>query len=163
MEKSLAQLATGRQLRDSVPVARQHYKIDQHWKRSLRQRERAVVNAQDKIPLERGEVQRCLPPLEPGMQVRVQDANSKVWDRTGIIIEARPHRQYLVKLVGSGRVSTRNRRHLRQTQQLTPASLRGSSGDATESPGHDPTTDTPGTPRPYRERRRPVRLQDYVM
>ena len=31
--------------------------------------EQAMVKAQDEVPLVRGEVQRCLPPLEPGMQV----------------------------------------------------------------------------------------------
>ena len=33
---------------------------------------------------------------------------------------------------------------------LPPGSRWGSSGDAAESPGHDPTTNTPGTPWPYR-------------
>ncbi|KAK8392180.1 hypothetical protein O3P69_017642 [Scylla paramamosain] len=75
-DKSPAQLATGRQLRDRVLVARQHYKIDQHWMRNLRQRERAMVKAQDEVPLVRGGVQCSLPPWEPDMQVRVQDAGS---------------------------------------------------------------------------------------
>lgn len=149
-------------------MVRQHYKIDQHWKRSIRRREQAMVRAQEEIPLMRDGVQRSLPPLEPGMQVRVQDADSKVWDRTGIIVEARPHRQYLVKLAGSGRISTRNRRHLRQTHPLTlanqpPGSSQDSSGDAAEPPGHDTTINMPESSRPYREHRRPAWLQDYEM
>lgn len=168
VDKSPAQLATGRQLRDSIPVARQHYKIDQHWKRSLRRREQAMVKAQDELPQVRGGVQRSLPPLEPGTQVRVQDANSKLWDRTGIIIAARPHRQYLVKLAGSGRISIRNRRHLRQTQPLSPTnppldSRQGGSNNVAEPPDPDPATETPSTPRPNRQRRQPVWSRDYVM
>ncbi|XP_045127589.1 uncharacterized protein LOC123514057 [Portunus trituberculatus] len=39
VNKSPAQLATGRQLRDGVPTARRHYKVDRHWGRTLRERE----------------------------------------------------------------------------------------------------------------------------
>lgn len=60
-----------------------------------------MVTAQDDAPLVRGGVQRCLQPLEPGMQVSIQDVDSKVWERTGTIMEAQPHGQYLVKLSGS--------------------------------------------------------------
>ena len=42
------------------------------------------------------------------------------WDRTGIIIEAHPHDQFTVKIDGSGRLTTRNRKFLRYFQ---PASM----------------------------------------
>lgn len=87
--------------------------IDQHWKRSLRQREQAA-KAQDELTLVKGGVQRCIPPLESGMQVWVQDMDSKMWDRTGVIIAACPNWQYLVKLTGNGRIFICNRRHPQQ-------------------------------------------------
>lgn len=34
VNKSPAQLATGRQLHDGVPAYRQYYKVDEHWKRT---------------------------------------------------------------------------------------------------------------------------------
>lgn len=105
VKKLQAQLANGRQLRDGVPVARQHYKIDQHWKRNLRQREQTMAMNQEKLPHARRGVHRHLPPLEPGTRVWVQDANSKLWDKTGIVEECRPYRQYAVRLTGSGSLS----------------------------------------------------------
>ncbi|KAG0711519.1 hypothetical protein GWK47_020455 [Chionoecetes opilio] len=175
VNKSPAQLATGRQLRDGVPVAKQHYRVDQHWKKNLRQRERAMVRTQDELPQARGGVHRHrqLPPLEPGTRVWIQDADSKLWDRTGIIVESRPYRQYAVRLIGSGRISIRNRRHLRQAQTLitaTPPSSGQDGADGSGTPGPGSTirdishaTDNTTTTRPRRERRHPVRLQDYAM
>ncbi|KAG0711505.1 Retrovirus-related Pol polyprotein from transposon gypsy [Chionoecetes opilio] len=139
VNKSPAQLATSRQLRDGVPVAKQHYRVDQHWKKNLRQRERAMARTQDELPQARGGVHRQLPPLEPGTRVWIQDADSKLWDRTGIIVESRPYRQYAVRLIGSGRISIRNRRHLRQAQTLITATPPPSSGqdgaDGSGTPG----------------------------
>ena len=40
-------------------------------------------------------------------------AVTKKWDRSGIIVEYRGNRQYLVRLDGSGRLSLRNRRFLK--------------------------------------------------
>ena len=40
--------------------------------------------------------------------------NPLKWERTGIIVEVLPYKQYKVKLDGSGRISLRNRRHLRR-------------------------------------------------
>lgn len=36
---SPAQLATGRQLRDGVPTAKQNYRVNQEWQRGLEERE----------------------------------------------------------------------------------------------------------------------------
>ncbi|MPC66274.1 hypothetical protein E2C01_060421 [Portunus trituberculatus] len=106
---------------------------------------------------------------DEALLVRIQYADSKVWNRTRIVIEARPHtRQYLVKLVGSGRISVHNRHHLRQTRPLTPATplpsqSQDSSANEVEPPDHNLTANTPRTPRPYREHRRPMWCQDYEM
>ena len=51
--------------------------------------------------------------FSPGTLVRVQNPVSKLWDRAGVITEALSHRQYTVKLKGSGRITLRNRKHLR--------------------------------------------------
>ena len=66
---------------------------------------------------------RQLPPLPTGATVVIQNQSgphSKRWDRTGIVVEVKPHDQYLVKVHGSGRVTLRNRRFLRQITSLSP-------------------------------------------
>ncbi|MPC59953.1 Polyprotein P3 [Portunus trituberculatus] len=58
---------------------------------------------------------RQFPPLAPSTCVRVQNQASNEWDHTGLVMQVLPHRQYTVKLDGSGCVSLRNRRDLRPT------------------------------------------------
>ena len=118
VNKSPAQLAAGRQLRDGVPTARWHLKVDRHWGRTLRKRE--VQMGEDGDTLMTNSTPRQLLPLDPGTRVRVQNQASNVWDRTGLVVEALPYRQYTVRLDGSGRISLRNRKHLRPTLVLTP-------------------------------------------
>ncbi|KAK8402037.1 hypothetical protein O3P69_001252 [Scylla paramamosain] len=62
----------------------------------------------------------ALRPLSPGTRVRMQNQASGTWDRTGLIVEALPYRQYTVRLDGSGRISLRNRKHLRPVAESTP-------------------------------------------
>ncbi|XP_066985887.1 uncharacterized protein [Macrobrachium rosenbergii] len=111
INKSPAQLATGRQLRDGVPTAKLNYMVDRHWRKSIRERERQVAERNEKI-IDSG-TNRRLTPMQPGTHVRVQSQMTKAWDRLGIIVEQRPHRQYTVRLDGSGHSSIRNRRHLK--------------------------------------------------
>ncbi|KAK8385250.1 hypothetical protein O3P69_012221 [Scylla paramamosain] len=64
--------------------------------------------------------QQELRPLSPGTRVRMQNQASGTWDRTGLIVEALPYRQHTVRLDGSGRISLRNRKHLRPVAESTP-------------------------------------------
>ena len=79
-----------------------------------------------------------------GTEVLIQNVDSKEWDRSGLVVEALPFRQYKVRVIGSGRITLRNRIHLRPVrlfksvvskvqsphQDVVSAQL---SGDATES------------------------------
>ena len=61
---------------------------------------------------------KTLPQLAPGQTVLVQNQTGPKpnrWERTGTVIEALPHRQYTVKMDGSGRLSLRNRKFLKPT------------------------------------------------
>ena len=63
---------------------------------------------------------KSLPPLAVGTRVLVQNQTGlhrNRWDRSGVVVEAKPHSQYLVKVDGSGRVTLRNRRFLRRVEQ----------------------------------------------
>ena len=57
------------------------------------------------------------PPLRVSDHVYLQSLvgnHPKRWERTGVVIEVRQHHQYVVKVDGSGRVTLRNRGHLRK-------------------------------------------------
>ena len=92
------------------------------------------------------------PPSPPGNSVLVQNQANKTWDRTGIIVEARDNRQYLVKLDGSGRLSLRTRLHLKPLAQPSPSS----------PPGPQALPPPPPLRRPRRRVARPGWLDDYV-
>ena len=63
-----------------------------------------------------------LPALHCGEKCFVQNGSGNYpnrWDRTGIITEVLDHDKYVVKIDGSGRVSTRNRKFLRVYKPAT--------------------------------------------
>ena len=53
-----------------------------------------------------------------GDNVLCQNARNNKWDREGTIIEKHLNQQYTVKMKGSGKVSLRNRKHLKKTFSL---------------------------------------------
>lgn len=168
-DRSPAQLAAGRQLRDGVPTARWHLMVDRQWGWTLRRRE--VQMADSGEAREACSTPRRLPPLPLGTRVRVQNQASNLWDRTGLVVEARPHRQYAVRLDGSGRVSFRNRKHLRPSTAPDPA--RGNRPETEQAsaqppppaatpstaPTHDPSLQPP---RPRRQTRRPAWMDGFA-
>ena len=59
---------------------------------------------------------RDLPKLSVGKRCFVQNqtgTSPNKWDRTGVVTEVNPHDQYTIKIDGSGRLTTRNRKYLR--------------------------------------------------
>ena len=75
---------------------------------------------------------RELKPLHVGDTVQVQNQvgnHPSRWDITGVIVEDRPFDQYIVKVHGSGRLTTRNRKFLRD---ITPY---GSAPSLPSNPG----------------------------
>ena len=54
INKSPAQLATGRQLRDGVPADKQHYKVNKNWCRTLHERELKLAKRHRKREIDRG-------------------------------------------------------------------------------------------------------------
>merc|ERR1711983_680677 len=66
---------------------------------------------------------RALPRLAVGDSVLVQNQvgnHPSKWDITGVVVEAREHDQYVVKVDGSGRMTLRNRKFLKK---ITPYSM----------------------------------------
>ncbi|XP_045101471.1 uncharacterized protein K02A2.6-like [Portunus trituberculatus] len=159
INKSPAQLAMGRQLRDGVSVHHQHYKVDICWQQALRAREREAAWQQEAWANRQG-TPRTLTPLTLGSQVWVQEPSTRKWDRRGVVTEVRPHRQYTLKLEGSGRLPLRNRRHLRP---IRGASLAPAGTTASPSPPEPcPTAQQNTGSRPTRRIRQPPWMADYV-
>ncbi len=117
---SPAQLMLGRSIRDSVPQPRSSYKVSPKWETMLRQREKAMSRSADSLSEETAG-RSTHAELSIGTEVLLQNADSKKWDRSGLIIEACEHRQYKVRVHGSGRVTLRNRIHLRPLLVFKPA------------------------------------------
>ena len=167
VNKSPAQLTIGRQLRDGVPTARLHYMVDAHWIQALNNREIQMAENNDKIVSSR--TSRRHTPLHTGDKVRIQNQATKMWDRTGVVIEQLPHRQYNVRLDGSGRISLRNRWHLspihapkpsheNEVPPTAPANSPNAPPNMPDAPPNIP--DAPPT-RPRRRACRPFWQSDY--
>ena len=115
VNKSPAQLALGRDLRDSLPLPREQYKISSHWAHHIRKREVSMNNSNTHIKELYDKHSKTLNDLNLGDNVPCQNTRNNKWDREGIIIQKHLNRQYTVKMKGSGRVSLRNRKHFKKT------------------------------------------------
>ena len=120
IEKSPAELALGRSLRDSVPMPSKRYNVDPKWAHDLRKREIGMCRKNDIIEQKHNEHSKNLAELKIGDEVYCQNMRNKSWDRSGIIIEVLPNRQCSIKLHGSGRISLRNRCHLKKLITIKP-------------------------------------------
>lgn len=196
--KSPAQLALGRELRDGVPLVEDRYKISNHWSDYLEKREQQMSLLNEEI--EKSSInRRVLPELENGLPVLCQNQSNNKWDKSGTIVECLPYRQYRIKIDGTGRLTLRNRRHIRPNRISTQVSNRNPFVDTTlsTSPSHsashfttivtsdDLSVKSPSTTdynsiqssssshtedsippiirRSTRDRKVPVRFQDFVL
>ena len=91
------------------------------------------------------------PSLSPGDRVMVQNQSGPKpnrWDRSGVVVEVKPHGQHLVRMDGSRRVTLRNRQFVRKVEPLVAAdrgtapSPRSESGAPSSQPAsqHVPVT-----------------------
>ena len=106
----------GRPTRDPIPAPLGNYCPHRTWQETLSNREKALAKRHSREHEKWSEHTRELKPLKIGDNVYVQNLvgnNPLRWERTGIVVEVRPFKQYAVKLDGTGRVTIRNRRNLR--------------------------------------------------
>jgi len=108
---SPAQLLFHRQLRDSLPANPKHYQLNKQWIISASEREEAFAKTNQDAENRFNRKAHPLAPLNIQTVVRVQSKG--LWNKSGRIVEVLPHRQYRVRLDGSGRVTLRNRKFLR--------------------------------------------------
>ena len=118
---SPAQILFHRQLRDSIPSKPSHYKLHSDWLTAAKYRE-DEFQQRNQIIVEQYNMNRNakeLPALEVGTHVIMQ-GKDKRWVKTGNIVERLPHRQYRIKLGGSGRITLQNRRFIRKCLGIAP-------------------------------------------
>ena len=118
---SPAQLLYGRTLRDCIPTMAEANKVRPEWRMVADDRERALAK-RNIINIERyNQHTRSLPELHVGDAVAVQNQTGprpNKWEKTGVIVEKLDHRQYVVRMDGSGRCTLRNRRFLKTIQPV---------------------------------------------
>lgn len=113
----------GRPIKDFIPILPGRYRPHPTWRETLENREEALRNRHMKMAERWSEHTKRLPPLRIGQHVRVQNQvgpNPNRWDKTGIVVEVRQFDQYVVRIDGSGRVTLRNRKFLRQYEPVVP-------------------------------------------
>ena len=100
-------------MRDCLPATPTQLKLDRKWIISADQREE-LFEKRNQITANRyNQHTKPLQVLPEGSNVRIQEANQgRCWTKYGTIIE-RSGRQYMIRVFGSGRVITRNRKVLK--------------------------------------------------
>ena len=120
---SPAQVIFGRNLRDFLPSPQMRYKPRPEWVMLREDREKALAKRAISNMEKLDHSCRVLPKLAVGDSVLVQNQvgnHPSRWDITGVVVEVKEHDQYVVKVDGSGRMTTRNRKFLKK---ITPYSM----------------------------------------
>ena len=122
---SPAQVVFGRNIRDFIPVLPYKYEPRQEWSLLQEDRERAFTKKlyDDRTRLAVGT--RQMPPLATGDRVLVQNQTGRApnnWDKSGVIVECKPHNQVNFMMDGSRKVSLRNRQFVRKINVPMPVS-----------------------------------------
>ena len=133
----------GHPTRDPIPTPLGRYCPHPTWQETRSLREKALAKRHSKAKERWSEHTKDLKLLEIGDHVYVQNLTGNQplrWERTGVIVETRPHQQYAVRVDGSGRVTLRNRKNLRKfTPFVAPR----------EHPSHVSTSVPTPAPRTY--------------
>ena len=137
---SPAQIVFWRQMRDLLPTLNYKYEPKQEWGLVREYRERAMARRleQDGARLERYTKKQKVIPVGDTVAVQNQTGRfPKKWDKTGTIVENQEFDKVLVKLDGSGRLTTRNRRFVKKIVSPPDLPQRDSPQTSTEVPDHD--------------------------
>ena len=121
---SPAEYVFGRQLNDMLPTGSNWTdSFGDDWKRTMAARELAVAGRHVRCHEKLNEHTKQLPPLHVGDLVAIQNQHGNQplkWNKRGVVVSCEGFDKYGVKVLGSGRLSHRNRQHLRQ---YTPETL----------------------------------------
>ena len=113
---SPAQIVFGRQIKDFLPVVNYKYEPRQEWCLVRDERERALAKRYELDGKRLAEHTRKFKEVPVGTSVAVQNQtgkNPKKWDKTGKVVDTADHDKVVVKIDGSNRLTTRNRRYVK--------------------------------------------------
>ena len=114
---SPALILFGRPIRDAIPILMGRYSPHETWKELMSHREMALAKRHSREHERWNEHTHHLPPLQVGDHVYLQNLvgnHPRRWERTGTVVEVRQYHQYVIRVDGTGRVTLRNRQHLRK-------------------------------------------------
>ena len=125
---SPAQIVFGRPIRDAFAFINRLEKfgnpnIHPVWRDAWQQKEDALRQRFHRTAEDRNKHAKSLPMLQVGHQCYVQNQtgpHSKRWDRSGTVVETNGYDSYTLKIDGTGRVTRRNRKYLRQFEPASP-------------------------------------------
>ena len=121
---SPAQVVYGRYMRDFIPVVNDKYEPKQEWAMVREYRERALARRLDRdgARLEQYTKKQRVIPVGGAVAVQNQAGRfPKKWDKTGVVVENKDHDKVLIRMDGSRRLTTRNRKFVKQI--LSPRDL----------------------------------------
>ncbi|XP_052760759.1 uncharacterized protein LOC128203366 [Mya arenaria] len=116
-KSSPALILFGRPIRDAIPILRGRYSPHETWTELMSHREMALARRHSRDHERWNEHTHRLPPLQVGDHVYLQNLvgnHPRRWERTGTVVEVRQYHQYVIRVDGTGRVTIRNRQHLRK-------------------------------------------------
>jgi hypothetical protein len=114
---SPAQLLLHREIRDHIPVNPKHYRLHKNWVIAAEKREELYAQRDENLETSYSKSAHTLQPLTTQTAVTIQMSGK--WDKSGRIVQVLPHRQYRIRVDGSGRLTLRNRRFLRTAPSHT--------------------------------------------
>lgn len=126
---SPSQCVFGRPIKDFIPILPGRYQPHPTWSDTLATREKALRNSHMKVAERWSEHTKGLLPLAVGNHVRIQNQTGPYptkWDKTGIVIEVHQFDQYIIRIDGSGTMTTCNRKFLRKylpAQTKSPSTM----------------------------------------
>ena len=137
LKMSPSEVIFGKKIRDLFPVKEGQLKMNPEWHHKLQLRDVALARRHARRGQDLNEHTRKLRCLEVGEVVSIQNQkgnSSKRWDCTGTIVEVKEHDQYVVKVDGSGRLTTRNRKFLRPLQTFKDDLMKYTKKEVEEQP-----------------------------
>ncbi|PAA50313.1 hypothetical protein BOX15_Mlig015377g3 [Macrostomum lignano] len=157
--RSPAQMVFGHEVRDTLPIHRRAFAKE--WQAAADEVDNRAAEKRERMEVYYNRAAHQLPALRVRDRVAVQDAQTKRWDKYGVVVELMKNNDFLVKLT-SGRVLRRNRKFLRRRFPAHAAEARyqPNTGPA-DSQGTNGARGPEGRSRPWhtRNRRPPNRLQ----
>ena len=116
---SPAEIVFGRKLRDNLKFASylERGSYAPRWQQAWASKEDALRKRFARTAEKLNTHARYLPPLAVGESCFIQNQRGNLkrkWHQTGVVVEVLPYDRYVLRVDGSGRLTTRNRRFLRK-------------------------------------------------